>query len=182
MNEDPIITVFKSVIFHGRKGEWERVEVDINNINDRIDDVRNLFEVDLRLQLEEGVYQQDFQKVIKAMANLVYLAIREKFYWNLTENLRMFARANVRVRLAEEYYTLLLSGNVRKYDSLNGTNIHDALFNKFKEVRKTLGSLGFLGAGAVSPRQDEFLAITREIEQKLLLVFPYFQSGKEITY
>ena len=104
------------------------------------------------------------------------------FIGTLTENLRIFGRANVRLRLAEEYYTMLLSGNVRRYDSLNGTKLHDEIFNKFAEARKTLGSLGFLGAGAVNPRPDGFLIITKEIEQKLLLVFPYFESGKEITY
>lgn len=181
-NEDPIITVFKSAIFYGRKDDWARVAADINTISDRFDDVQNLFEVDLRPQLEAGISQHNFQEVIKAMANLIFFAIREKFYWNLTENLRMFSRANVRLRLAEEYYTLLLSGNVRRYDSLNGTKLHDELFNKFVEARKTLGSLGFLGAGAVSPRPDGFLIITKEIEQELLLVFPYFKSGKEIIY
>lgn len=181
-NEDPIITIFKSAIFYGRKDDWVRVEADINTISDRIDDVQNLFEVDLRPQLEAGISQHNIQKVIKAMANLVFLAIREKFYWNLTENLRMFSRANVRLRLAEEYYTLLLSGNVRRYDSLNGTKLHAELFNEFVEARKTLGSMGFLGAGGVSPRPDGFLVITKGIEQKLLLAFPYFKSGKEIIY
>jgi hypothetical protein len=181
-NEDTIITVFKSVIFHGRKDDWVSVEADINTISDRIDDVRNIFEVDLKPRIEAGISEHNLQLVIKEMANLVFLAIREKFHWNLTENLRMFSRANVRLRLAEEYYTLLLSGNVRRYDSLNGTKLHDELFSKFVEARKTLGSLGFLGAGAVSPGPDEFAVITKEIEQKLLLVFPYFESGKEITY
>lgn len=181
-NEDPIITVFKSVIFYGKKSDWERVKADIDTISDRIDDVKNIFAVDLRTRLNAGLSHRDFQEVIKAMANLVFLAIREKYYWNLTENLRIFEKANVRLRLAEEYYTLLLSGNVRRYDNLNGTTFHDDIFNKFIEARKTLGSIGFLGAGAVSPRPKEFERITKEIEQKLLKVFPYFESGKEITY
>lgn len=181
-NEDPLITVFKSVIFYGKKGDWTRIESDINTISDRIDDVRNIFEVDLRSKLDAGISQHNFQEVIKVMANLVFLAIREKYYWNLTEGLQEFARAKVRLRLAEEYYTLLLAGNVRRYDKLNDTKFHDEVFNKFLEAGKTLGSLGFLGAGAVSPRPDEFLIITKEIEQKLLIVFPYFENGKEITY
>ncbi len=181
-NEDPIITVFKSVIFYGRKDDWARVESDINTISDRVDDIRNLFDVDLKPRLDAGISQHKFQEVVKAMANLVFIAIREKFHWNLTEDLRIFGRANVRLRLAEEYYNMLLSGNVRRYDSRNGTKLHDELFNKFVEARKTLGSLGFLGAGAVRPRPDGFLIITKEIEQTLLLVFPYFESGKEITY
>ncbi len=181
-NDDPIITVFKSTIFYGKNNDWARVRSDTDTIGDRFDDVRNLFDVNLTAKLDAGISQHDFQEVIKVMANFVFLAIREKYYWNLTEGLRMFARANVRLRLTEEYYTLLLSGNVRRYDNLNGTKFHDEIFNKFSEARKSLGSIGFLGAGAVSPRPEEFERITKEIEQKLLIVFPYFESGKEITY
>ncbi len=181
-NEDPIITVFKSVIFYGKKNDWARVESDTDTISDRIDDVRTLFEVNLKPKLDAGISQHNFQEVIKVMVNLIFLAIREKYYWNLSENLRMFERANVRLRIAEEYYTLLLSGNVRRYDKLNGTKFHDEIFNKFSEAKKSLGSTGFLGAGAVSPRPKEFKTITKEIEEKLLIVFPYFESGKEIAY
>ena len=181
-NDDPIITVFKSVIFYGKKSDWERINTDIDTISDRIDDVKNIFAVDLRPELNAGLSQHDFQKVVKVMANLVYLTIKEKYYWNISEGLRMFTRAKVRLRLAGEYYTLLLSGNVRKYDKLNGTKYHDEIFNKFTEARNTLGSIGFLGAGAVSPRLKEFETVTKDIEQKLLIVFPYFESGKEIAY
>ncbi len=181
-NEDPLITVFKSVIFYGRKGEWAKVKSDINSISDRIDDVKTLFDVDLRPKFDTGLTQQNFQEVVNAMANLTFLAIREKYYWNLAENLQMFTRAKVRLRRAEEYYTTLLAGNVRRYDKLNDTKIHDRIFNKFSEAKKTLGSIGFLGAGAVSPKPKEFKMITKEIEKKLLMVFPYFENGKEITY
>ena len=155
---------------------------DIDTISDRIDDVKNIFAVDLRPELNAGLSQHDFQKVVKVMANLVYLTIKEKYYWNISEGLRMFTRAKVRLRLAGEYYTLLLSGNVRKYDKLNGTKYHDEIFNKFTEARNTLGSTGFLGAGAVSPKLKDFEIVTKDIEQKLLIVFPYFESGKEIAY
>ena len=181
-NDDPIITVFKSVIFYGKRSDWERINTDIDTISDRIDDVKNIFAVDLRPELNAGLSQHDFQKVVKVMANLVYLTIKEKYYWNINEGLRMFTRAKVRLRLAGEYYTLLLSGNVRKYDKLNGTKYHDEIFNKFTEARNTLGSTGFLGAGAVSPKLKDFEIVTKDIEQKLLIVFPYFESGKEIAY
>jgi len=179
-NDDPIITVFKSVIFYGKKSDWERVKTDIDTISDRIDDVKNVFAVDLRPGLNAGLSQHNFQEVVKVMANLVFLAIKEKYYWNISEGLRMFTRAKVRLRLADEYYTLLLSGNVRRYDKSNGTEYHDEISNKFAEARNALGSIGFLGAGAVSPRLEDFETVTKEIEQKLLIVFPYFESGKEI--
>jgi hypothetical protein len=138
--------------------------------------------VDLRQGLNAGLSRHNFQEVVKVMANLVFLAMKEKYYWNISEGLRMFTRAKVRLRLADEYYTLLLSGNVRRYDKLNGTKYHDEIFNKFTEARSTLGSIGFLGAGAVRPRLKDFEIVTKEIEQRLLIVFPYFESGKEIIY
>ena len=180
--EDPLITVFKSVVFHGRTNDWKKVEVGINTINDRINDVYVLFEVNLKIKLDTGLEKHDFQEVIKIMANLVFLAIREKFYWNLAEELKMFSKAKVRLRLVEEYYTTLLSGNVRRYDKINGTEMHEKIINMFAEARRSLGSLGFLGAGAVPPKAEEFGRIAYEIEQKLITVFPYFESGKEIPY
>ena len=180
--EDPLITIFKSVVFHGRENDWTKVESGITTIQDRINDVQDLFGVNLRTKLDTGLEEHDFQEVIKVMANLVFLAIREKFYWNLAEELKMFNRAKVRLRLVEEYYTALLAGNVRRYDRINGTKMHEKIINTFAEARKALGSLGFLGAGAVAPRADEFRRIVNEIEQKLITVFPYFESGKEISY
>jgi hypothetical protein len=181
-NEDPLITVFKSVIFYGKKSDWVKVKSDINSIRDRIDDVKALFGVDLWPKFDAGLGQQNFQEVVNAMANLTFLAIREKYYWNLTESLQKYTKAKVRLRLAEEYYTTLLLGNVRRYDKLYGTKFHDEIFNKFNEAKRTLGSLGFLGAGAVGPKPKEFEMITKEIEKKLLVVFPYFENGREITF
>ncbi len=62
-NEDPLITVFKSVIFYGRKGDWAKVKSNINSIRDRIDDVNTLFDVDLRPKFDIGLTQQNFQEV-----------------------------------------------------------------------------------------------------------------------
>ena len=181
-NEDPLITVFKSIIFHGKKNDWAKVESGIESIDDRINDVKVIFDVDLKSKFDAALAQHNFLEVVNVMANLTFLAVREKHYWNLIENLQMFTKAKVRLRLTNEYYTKLLSGNVRKYDKYNGTRIHDEISGKLIEAKKTLGSLGFLGAGAVEPKPEEFELITKEIEKKLLIVFPYFENGKEITY
>ena len=39
-NDDPIITVFKSVIFYGKKSDWEMIKADTDTISDRIDNVK----------------------------------------------------------------------------------------------------------------------------------------------
>jgi hypothetical protein len=112
------------------------------------------------------------------MANLVFLAIREKFYYNLQEKLEVYIHAKVRLRMADEYYTCLLAGNVKEYDVRHKTSLDEGVYNRFVKARDTLGSMGFLGAGAVKPDVDKFRALTREIESLLLKAFPYFEAGE----
>jgi hypothetical protein len=113
------------------------------------------------------------------MANVVFLAIREKFYYNHQEKLEIFIRAKVRLRLAEEYYVTMLAGNVRDYDVRHKTRLHESIYNKFVKARDTLGSMGFLGAGALKPDVKEFETLTKEIEALLLTAFPYFEAGEK---
>ncbi len=176
--EDPLIKVFKSVVFHGRQSNWSKVADEINTIRDRITDIYTIFRINLQPRIESAVQKQDFQTLANHMANLVFLAIREKFYYNRKERLEIFIRSKVRLRLAEEYYSTLLAGNVRNYDVRHKTNLHENIHNRFLRARDTLGSMGFLGAGAVKPNVKDFETITREIEAFLLQAFPYFEKGR----
>lgn len=176
--EDPLIKVFKSIIFYGRQSNWSKVAVEVNTINDRITDVYKIFTIDLKPRIESAVQQKDFQVLANHMANLIFLAIREKFYYNRREKLEIFTRSKVRLRLAEEYYLTLLAGNVRNYDARHKTNLHEEIYNRFVKARSTLGSMGFLGTGAVKPVLKDFEIITREIEALLLQAFPYFETGQ----
>lgn len=176
--EDPLIKVFKSIIFYGRQSNWSKVAAEVDIINDRITDVYTIFKVDLRPRIESAVQQKDFQTLANHMANLVFLAIREKFYYNRREKLEIFTRSKVRLGLAEEYYLTLLAGNVRNYDVRHKTNLHEEIYNRFVKARNTLGSMGFLGAGAVKPVLKDFEIVTREIETLLLQAFPYFETGQ----
>ena len=175
--EDPLVTVFKSVIFYGRQPDWSKVASEVNTIHDRMEDIQKIFKIDLKPGIELAIKQQDFQSVANRMANLVFLAIREKFYYNREERMEIFIRAKVRLRLAEEYYTALLAGNVRDYDMRHKTNIHEEIYTRFVKARNTLGSIGFLGAGAIKSDEKEFKTLTSEIEALILKTFPYFETG-----
>jgi len=83
-------------------------------------------------------------------------------------------KAKVRLRLAEEYYTKLLSGNVRSYDLKNGSNINALIYQLFIKGHKSIGSLGFFGVGGINPDLEKFSEITNKIKENLLTVFPYF--------
>ncbi|MFN3532812.1 MAG: hypothetical protein ACK41Q_09935 [Candidatus Brocadia sp.] len=176
--EDPLIKVFKAVILHGRQADWPKVATEVNSISDRTMDIYRIFKIDFKSRIDHAVQQQDFQTLANHMANLIFLAIREKFYYNRKEGLEIFIRSKVRLRLAEEYYTILLAGNVRDYDARHNTNLHESIYNRFVKARDTLGSTGFFGAGSVKPNVKEFDALTREIEALLLKAFPYFETGE----
>lgn len=173
--EDPLIKTFKDVIVQGKQSNWPDVITEVNTISDRIEDVRTIFHVDLRQRIDHAIQQKDFQTLTKHMANLVFLAICEKFYYNLQEKLEIFTRSKVRLQLAEEYYLALLSGNVRNYDVRHNTHVHEDIYNKFVKARDSLGSVGFLGAGAVKPDIQNFGILTKEIEGLILKAFPYFE-------
>ncbi|MBF8276892.1 MAG: hypothetical protein HW390_1965 [Candidatus Brocadiaceae bacterium] len=145
------------------------------------EDIHKIFKVDLKPRIDQSIRSQHFQSLANQMANLVFLALCEKFYYNNREELEIFVRSKVRLRLAEEYYTFLLSGNVRDYDARHKTHLHEDIYSRFIKVRETLGSAGFLGAGAVKPDVPGFKALTKEIETLLVKVFPYFESGTEIS-
>lgn len=176
--EDPLVKVFKAVILYGRQSDWSKVAAEVNSICDRTADIDRIFKIDLKPRIDHAIQRQDFQTLANCMANLVFLAIREKFYYNRKEALKIFIRSKVRLRLAEEYYTILLAGNVRDYDARHNTSLHESIYNRFVKARDTLGSTGFFGAGSVKPNVKEFDTLTREIEALLLKAFPYFETGQ----
>ncbi len=173
--DDPLIKVFKSVVYHGKLNDWDMISKEIDSINDRISDINNLFGIDLSPKLKDAVDKENMQDMAKNMACLVFLAMREKFYWNTQEELKIYAKSRVRLRLAEEYFVTLLSGNVRVYDAKNKTTVNSEIYQNFAEARKTLGSLGFFGVGSIKPDLDKFVSISADIEQQLVKVFPYFK-------
>ena len=179
--EDPLVKSFKVVIFCGRQADWPKVSGEINDIADRIQDIHKIFKIDLKPRIDHSIQSQNFQLLANQMANLVFLAMCEKFYYNCREELEIFTRSTVRLRLTEEYYTLLLSGNVRDYDARQKTHMHEAIYASFVKARGNLGSAGFLGAGAIKPDLHGFKTLTREIETLLLKVFPYFESVPEAS-
>lgn len=176
--EDPLVKAFKDIIYYGRQADWPRVSTEVNSIHDRIADIHNIFKIDLGIRINQAIRDQDFQMLANQMANLVFLSIREKFYYNRQEKLEIFIRSKVRLRLAEEYYTTLLAGNVRDYDIRHKTALHNSIYSRFVKARDTIGSMGFLGAGAVKPNLNDFEALTKEIETLLIRAFPYFETGQ----
>lgn len=177
--EDPLITSFKAIIFHGKQDNWSMVRSEIEKINDRINDLNTIFNINFNPLFTITIQEQNFRNLCNQMATLVFFAIKEKFYYNQKENLEIFVRAKVRLRLAEEYYSTLLSGNVLAYDERHATSLHKEIIERFAGLRNTIGSTGFLGAGAKEPNVYEFNRIANEIESLLLKAFPYFDTNQK---
>jgi hypothetical protein len=178
-NEDPLLKVFKAVIYYGKATDWARVQKEVDSIADRFEDVKKLFGTDLKPKVDESIRNQNLQETAKLMTNTVFLAIREKHFWNNQERLAIYFKSKVRLRLAEEYYTTLLAGNVMEYDRRHGTNLHGRITRCFHDAHFSLGSVGFFGAGSVEPRPEEFRHMAKDIESALLEAFPYFDPGLE---
>jgi hypothetical protein len=73
-NEDPLLKVFKAVIYYGKASDWKRVQKEVDSIADRFEDVKKLFGTDLKPKIDEAIKNRDLQETAKLMANMVFLA------------------------------------------------------------------------------------------------------------
>lgn len=173
--EDPLLKSFKSAIVNGKAGNWGKVAVEIKSLNWQIVELRDELNKDLGPKLHEALLAEDIQELANYLANLVFLSIEQKFYWNNKEKLADYDKAKARLYSAEVYYDEVLEGNVMKYDKRYGTELHEEIEDLFIEARKALGSPGLFGVGQKPPQPERFKVLTAEIEERLLSVFPFFE-------
>ena len=172
--EDPLIKAFQNVVKDGKTGNWPKVSQHVKGIEVPLKNLKEYFKIDLQTKLEAGIRSQDIQVVVKSMAHLIFLAIKEKFYWNLKENLSDPAASLSRLKLAKRYYTDILMGNVKNLDGRHQSNLNESILAEFENSFKALGNPGVFGMGAIPPKPDEFKESTLRIEGKILKAFPYF--------
>ncbi len=173
--EDPLLNGFKSAVVNGKAGDWEKVAIDIKGLDWQIVELKDELNKDLSPKLQGALASKDMQELAKYLANLVFLSIEQKFYWNNKEKLADYDKAKARLYSAEVYYDEILEGNVMKHDKKNVTKLHEEIKDLFIEVRKTIGSPGLYGIGQKPPQPERFKDLTVEIEKRLLSVFPFFE-------
>ncbi|MBI2560594.1 MAG: hypothetical protein HYW14_05630, partial [Planctomycetes bacterium] len=164
-----------SAIVNGRADNWEKVAIEIKGLDWQIVELKNELNKDLGPKLQEALAYKDIQELANYLANLVFLSIEQKFYWNTQERLTDYEKAKARLYSAEVYYDEILEGNVMKYDKKNGTKHHEEVKSMFIEAKKALGSPGLYGIGQKPPQPERFKDLTAEIEKRLLSVFPFFE-------
>ncbi len=173
--EDPLLNGFKSAVVNGKAGNWEMAAVDLKGLDWQIVELKDELNMDISPKLQGALASKDMQELAKYLANLVFLSMEQKFYWNNKEKLADYDKAKARLYSAEVYYDEILEGNVMKHDKKNGTRLHEEIKGLFIEVRKTLGSPGLYGFGQKPPQPERFKDLTVEIEKRLLSVFPFFE-------
>lgn len=173
--EDPLLKSFKSAIVNGRLGNWDQVAVDIENLDWQLVELKEELSKDLKPRFKEALKARSIQSLANCLANMVFLSIVQKFYWNNREKLANYDSAKARIYSAEVYYSEILESNVMKYDKANGTRRHEEIKGLFVEAQKVLGSPGLFGVGEKPPQPGKFKELSVKIEKKILSVFPFFE-------
>ncbi|MCO5170660.1 MAG: hypothetical protein M9894_30385 [Planctomycetes bacterium] len=182
--EDPLLRAFDEAVRATRQRRFDVARAQLHSVQWQVDELRS--PDDLRVDLEpllrrahgEGATEAG---VIAAWANLVYLALLQKFHWNLREQLTDYHKARARLESAWGYYEIALAGNVRQHDaerrkqSPEAPSRHDDVVRRFEVARAALGSPGLFGVGARAPDPKAFRAAVVAIAGHLRAVFPGFQ-------
>lgn len=179
--EDPLLKSFEVAIRAARQGDLEVAAGQIPAVrwqtNELKNDVRVDFEPALRRAHGAGATEAG---VVQAWANLVYLALLQKFYWNLQEQVGDYHKARARLEAAQAYYEIALAGNVRRHDEERrardpkAPSRHDDIMRRFAAARDALGSPGLFGSGSRPADPAAFRAAVVGIAGHLRAVFPGF--------
>jgi hypothetical protein len=106
----------------------------------------------------------------------MYLAVVQKFHWNLAEGCRKYVPARSRVEAALFYYEEILSIGVRDFDRKNETRSHETIQSEFKTLRHAVGTAGLFGIGARKPDLKRFETSSELVLELLRQAFPYLED------
>ncbi len=176
VDEDPVITFFKAAAAHTKSSDFKALGKDIDSALEMFEAVENVFGVDLEDRFREAVKANDAVAVAAHVFHFVFLSLREKFHYNIQDNLEGYKTCRARLKRAAAFYDLILSNAVQAYDKKHSTSVHRQLVEAFKKIRAALGSPGAMGSKSRAPEPEDFRRIAREIEELLLQVFPDFRQ------
>lgn len=145
----------------------------------QLDELKGDLKVDFLPKLSESIKKKDRRLVIVRWANLVYLALKQKFFWNEKEELKDFTKAKARLAAARYYYDIALAGNVRRYDKKRKSQIHKEILKLFEQLRSQIGRPAVLGNSSVAADPKGFKKNSAALVKKLDTVFPYFKVAKK---
>lgn len=179
--EDPLLKSFEVAIRAARQRDVATAAAQIPTVRWQTDELKNDVRVDFEVTLRRAHGADATEAgMVQAWANLVYLALLQKFYWNLQEQVGDYHKARARLEAAQTYYELALAGNVRRNDEERrardpkAPSRHDDIMRRFAAAREALGSPGLFGSGSRRADPAAFRAAVVGIAGHLRAVFPGF--------
>lgn len=182
--EDPLLKAFDAAVRAARQRRFDVARAQVDAITWQVVELRGAddlrVDVGPLLAAAHGPGATE-AGVIAAWANLVYLALLQKFHWNLREQVADYHKARARLESAWAYYEIALAGNVRQHDAErrrqapDAPSRHDDLVRRFEAARAALGSPGLFGVGARDPDPKAFREAVLAIAGHLRAVFRDFQ-------
>ena len=183
-DDDPLLLAFRAAVQAAREDDLSAARAQVERVGWQVDELKAAddLKIDFGPPLRQAHEGPDATSagVIQAWANLVYLALLQKFHWNLREELQDYHKARARLDAAQTYYELALAGNVKEDDRRRrekdpaAPSRHEDVLAQFKAAREALGSPGLFGVGARPPDLETFRKATVRIAGHLNAVFPSF--------
>lgn len=179
--EDPLLKAFEVAVRAARQNDAGTAAAQIDAVRWQTNELKADVRVDFEARLRQAHRGDPTEaSMVQAWANLVYLALLQKFYWNLQEQIGDYHKARARLEAAQAYYELALAGNVRRQDDERrardpkAPSRHDDIMRRFAAARDALGSPGLFGSGARRADPAAFRAAVVGIAGHLRAAFPGF--------
>lgn len=178
---DPLLKAFEAAVRAARQKDVAGARARLADVRWQTDELAQDVRVDFAPALARAHADGATEAgIVQAWANLVYLALLQKFHWNLKEGLADPVKARARLESARIYYEVALAGNVRRLDEERrrkdpaAPSRHDDIVRRFAAARDALGSPGLFGAGAKAAEPAAFRTAVVGIAGHLRAAFPGF--------
>lgn len=186
--KDPLLLGAKRIFKALKKKDIKSVRGEVGRLEWQYKELRSPrdLNIDTTGSMSKALKSGSLKPILKETLDLVYLAMAQKFHWNIKEKLKKHAPARSRLNAAEGYYKEIFAGNVKRYDALQSkkggkkkpSKVHGEILGEFKTARQALGSLGVLGVGSRPPDLKTFKQSATRIVAKLRVVFPQLTKVK----
>ena len=173
-DDDPLLKSFRKAVVSARKKDWKELEKATEEVTWQTDELATDFGIKFHAALVKAARAKSAKAAILKWANLVDLALRQKFYWNLKEKLADFPKSKARLAAARYYYDMVLAGNVKRFDKSRKTTLNKEIEALFDRARTELGRPAIIGTGSRAADPKAFRKSAAAILKRLDQVFPYF--------
>lgn len=182
-DKDPLLLAFQAAVRATRKGDLAEASRQVRAVRWQTQELKT--QADLQVDYAPTLRAAHAAgtppaRTIQRWSNLLYLALLQKFHWNLSEKLGTYHKARARLESALAYYEVALAGNVKRLDRARrkanpkARSRHSDIMAQFAAAKTALGSPGLFGAGARPADLAAFRKAVVRIAGHLKVVFPTF--------